>query len=69
MPGNPYGNRNRCRTCNQLASKDGWCKRHRPERKGPNPFRDNFKSSPEYFNKNSDFGAVKDTFGEEAKWG
>lgn len=69
MPGNPYGNRNRCRACNQLASKDGWCKRHRPERKGPSPFRDNFKATPEYFNKSSEFGAIKDKFGEESKWG
>ena len=66
--GNPYGNRKRCRDCNALAAKDGWCKNHRPVKR-VNPFRDNFKPAPSYFDQREDFGAVKNGFSEEDKWG
>ena len=69
MPGNPYGNRRRCRACHSLAGKDGWCKNHRPKKKSPNPFRTNFKPKADYFKERKDFGAVRDSFGEEDKWG
>lgn len=67
MPGNPNGNRRRCRTCHCLAGKDGYCKLHRPEKR-TNPFRSNFKPHPTYFKEKKDFGAIKDSFGSEKQW-
>ncbi len=65
MPrGNPY----RCKACGDLASKDRFCKKHRPKKR-VNPFRDNFKPPLEYWEEKKEFGAIKDNFGEETKWG
>lgn len=69
MAGNPYGNKNRCRTCNTLAGKDGYCKRHRVTvglDTKINAFRDNFipnngyAKEQSYFNK--EFGCVKNNY-------
>ena len=70
MP-NPNGNRLRCKVdkCINFASKDGWCKRHRPawaERNKTRPFeRENFidkrgqgfRNSPFFSDK---YGIVRD---------
>lgn len=62
MP-NPSGNRLRCRSCGALASKDGWCKRHRPPSKVVNRERDNFMGPAQEFqspNEVEDFGCLND---------
>lgn len=77
MP-NPNGNRSRCRAtdCHSLASKDGWCKNHRPK---PNqdlmgesyPLqRDNYKGFGGYFGRDSfftedSFSVANDRYGIE----
>ena len=48
MP-NPYGNKNKCRTCYSLAGKDGWCRRCRPQWKSN-------RKSVNWHNKTGQFG-------------
>ena len=60
---NPF----RCQECGALASKDGWCKKHRPKKR-VNPLRDNFKPHNEYWGDQDNFGAVKSGFGAEKTW-
>jgi len=63
---NKGGNKRKCRSCHRLAGLDGWCKRHRPEKKHKPWVRDNFidnnfMSGGKEFHK-EDYGAVRDTF-------
>lgn len=63
---NESGNKRRCRSCHRLAGKDGWCKRHRPEKKHKEWVRDNFidnnfmSGGKDFYP--SEYGAVRDTF-------
>ncbi len=60
------GNKIRCKTCGGLAASDGFCKRHRPERKHQAYVRDNFIDD-NFLTKGKDFhqdsyGCVRETF-------
>ena len=66
------GNARRCRKCNSLAGKDGYCKHHRPEYPPIVMQRDNFIDGIRGFTaheEREEFGIVKDEFGMNNKWG
>lgn len=65
------GNRRKCRKCNHLAGKDGYCKHHRPERAPINRFRSNFIDELRGFTRpeeREDFGVMGD-FKIIGRWG
>jgi hypothetical protein len=60
------GNQQRCRICNRLAGTDGFCKKHRPERKHEVFVRENFIND-NFMTKNKEpigdsYGAISDEF-------
>lgn len=71
MP-NPYGNHRRCREHNNMAARDGYCKKCRPEPKIIPRFRNNFIDDLKDFKAPEEieaFGTVKDEFGINGRWG
>ena len=56
----PHGNPNRCRKCNSLAGKDGWCSKHRPPKARRYSVRDNYLDN-NFLTKHKEF--YRDTYG------